>query len=342
LGVDGTQKETNPMALPASPNRPSDPTAALVAAQILARKQSVACAAFDSMRDPVISCDAHGRINLINRAMHEFAGLDPTGLLPESWADYGNLYEPDGRPLSQLNAPLGRALRGEVVHDLELLVESRSGRRRSMVADGQQVRDPDGALVGAIVVWHDVTEQRQAQTTLAFNTLHDSLTGLPNRALFVDRVTGALDRARRRGWSMAVLAVNFDRFADTANRLGADSRGNLISEVARRLEDALRSRDGASQPQGTLAHLGGDQFLLLCEQIEGPAEVELLATRLQAALRAPMTIAGGTVTITAAIGSTFTGGRHHDPEALILEAETAMHRAKRRGAGCQEPFLREM
>jgi diguanylate cyclase (GGDEF)-like protein/PAS domain S-box-containing protein len=319
-----------------------DVTAPCVAAELRQREQDFLRAAFDNMLDPVVACDSHGRIHLVNRAMEQFAGLQPTGAPPESLSDYGDFYDVDGAPIALDDAPLGRALRGEVVHNVELVMQEKSGRRHSMIANGQRQFDTDDVLLGAIVVWHDVTAQREAEAGMAYQGLHDPLTGLPNRALFVDRVKLALKRARRQSWSTALLAINLDRFADIANRLGEDSGDQLLREVTQRLKATLRPYDSVSRPWESVARLGGDQFLLLCEDVADGRAAEVVASRIDAVLGAPMTIAGEAVRMTAGVGITLTCDPHKDPEALILEAETAMRRAKQRGSGRHEPFAPEM
>jgi PAS domain S-box-containing protein len=182
------------------------------------------------MRDLVIVCDPQGRVILINRAMEAFSGLEPVGVLPELSADYGLVLQPDGTPVPADETPLHRALRGERVQRIEMLLVAKSGRRCRMVADGERVFDADGALLGALVVWRDITDQRDAEEKLAFFTLHDSLTGLPNRALFIDRVRSALARAPRYSRSISItlrtLQSDWERVRPTSScsRWRNDSR----------------------------------------------------------------------------------------------------------------------
>ena len=242
-----------------------------LAAEMLEREQRFVRAAFGYMRDLVIVCDPKGNVILINHAMETFAGLDPAGVLPELISAYYELSQPDGTPVASGESPMEQALRGELVHDVEMVVTSGAGRQSRMIADGEQLCSADGAVLGAIVVWRDITEQREAEERLAFHALHDTLTGLPNRALFIDRLRTALVRAPRYGWSTAVLAINLDHFADLAIRLGDGSADKLLLEVAQRLEVTLRPYDSVARPVDTLARLGGDRFLLLCEDIADEA-----------------------------------------------------------------------
>ncbi len=313
-----------------------------LAAEMLEREQRFVRAAFGYMRDLVIVCDPKGNVILINHAMETFAGLDPVGVLPELISAYYELSQPDGTPVASGKSPMEQALRGELVHDVEMVVTSGAGRQSRMIADGEQLCSADGAVLGAIVVWRDITEQRVAEERLAFHALHDTLTGLPNRDLFIDRLRTALVRAPRYGWSTAVLAINLDHFADLAIRLGDGSADKLLLEVAQRLEVTLRPYDSVARPVDTLARLGGDRFLLLCEDIADEAAATAVANRIEVMLNEPLEIGSDVVRLSAAIGITITRDPDHDPETLILEAETAMRRSRTRGSGRHEPFAPEM
>ena len=308
----------------------------------LRREQRFVRAAFGYMRDLVIVCDSEGRVILINHAMEAFCGLEPAGVLPEAASEYGEILRPDGTPIAVDEAPLNKALRGDPVQGIEVLLVAKSGQRRRMVADGERLFDTDGALLGALVVWRDITDQRDAEEQLAFAALHDSLTGLPNRALFIDRVRSALVRAPRYGWATAVLAINLDHFADVAIRFGEGSADKLLLEVAQRLEVTLRPYDIVARPVDTLARLGGDRFLLMCEDMADANAAAAVANRIETILVEPIIIGDDVVRLSAAIGITLTRDPDHDPETLILEAETAMRRSKSRGSGRHLPFAPEM
>ncbi|MFI5060796.1 MAG: EAL domain-containing protein [Actinomycetales bacterium] len=314
------------------------------AAEVVQRNRFME-AAFASMRDLVAVCDPYGRITLINRAMEQFAGLESGGILPGPWTAYGKMFHLDGEPVADATGPMGRALRGEAVRAAEVVLVSPSGRRRTMTVDGEPLFDSGGELLGAIVVWHDVTEHRYAEDQLAFDAHHNPLTRLPNRALFAMLIQDGLARAESLNGSTAVLALNVDHFADIATRVG-DSSGDhsgdtFVLEVARRVGGSLR-RASSSRPMDTLAHMGGDHFLVLCEDVADASAVRTIARRMAMALGAPMSLAGEELNVTACIGITLTRDSQRDPEPLIREAEAAMQRAARRGPGRCEVFTGEM
>jgi diguanylate cyclase (GGDEF)-like protein/PAS domain S-box-containing protein len=316
-------------------------TVSQLATDLLEREQRFVRAAFGYMRELVMVCDPQGDVILVNRAMEAFAGLEPTGVLSQPISAYYKLSQPDGVPVAPDESPMARALRGEPVQDMEMVVTPTVGQPCRMVANGERLVGPDESALGAIVVWRDITEQRAAED-LAFHALHDTLTGLPNRALFIDRVRSALVRAPRSGWSTAVLAINLDNFADLAIRIEDGSADRLLLEVAHRLEVTLRPYDSVSRPADTLARLGGDRFLLLCEDIADEAAASAVANRIETMLGEPISVGADVVRLSAAIGITITRDPEHDPETLILEAETSMRRSRSRGSGKRVPFAPEM
>jgi len=100
--------------------------------------------ALGTIRDLVAVCDNYGRVTMINRAMELFAGIDPGGLLPEPWSAYGEMFHLDGEPVTDGTGPMARALRGETVRDVEMVMVGKSGRRRTMTVDGEPLFDVAG------------------------------------------------------------------------------------------------------------------------------------------------------------------------------------------------------
>ncbi|QEC46323.1 EAL domain-containing protein [Baekduia soli] len=167
-----------------------------------------------------------------------------------------------------------------------------------------------------------LSDARRADT-MVHQALHDGLTGLPNRALFVDRVQHALVHGRRRGTSCGVLSLDLDRFKTVNDSLGHAAGDELLVAVARRLEEALRTAD-------TAARLSGDEFSVLLEDLSGTEEAAIVAERIVDALRVPFVVGGREVFVSASVG--ITCGRDSAPE-LLRQADVAMYRAKAQGKG---------
>jgi diguanylate cyclase (GGDEF)-like protein len=171
---------------------------------------------------------------------------------------------------------------------------------------------------------------------------HDPLTGLPNRSLIIDLTREALGRLTRHTGLTALLAIDLDQFADTAVQLGdrsGDYSGDdVLLAVARRIDMSFRARSEDSRPTHTIGHVGGDRFLVMCDEVADAQSAEKVARRIAETLAAPMQCGGETLSLTAGIGIALTNDPESDPVSLIREAESAMRRAKQRGAGRQETF----
>ena len=182
----------------------------------------------------------------------------------------------------------------------------------------------------------EVTESKRAQDRLLHDAVNDSLTGLPNRELFLDRLAIAAKRAALEPLVRpALLFIDIDRFKSVNSSFGLVVGDSLLLTVARRLGRNLG-------PQDTLGRVGGDQFALLLLSQSDPRELALLAEQVRRSLRAPIQLAGQEIVLTASIGISLYDGPDDDPAELLREAEIAMYRAKRSGADRIEIFNAEM
>ena len=210
------------------------------------------------------------------------------------------------------------------------------------------LHDDSGTLTGVVGVAYDLTEHKRLERQLAHQAFHDSLTGLPNRALFVDRLTHALARSERQGSTVAVLFVDLDNFKVVNDSLGHSVGDALLSEVAARLGACARTGD-------TVARLGGDEFTLLLEDLPNRDAAEEIASRIAEALGLPLVLEGRPFTVTASIGLALnslrhTGTNNADGEAapgpsgedLLREADVAMYQAKNGGKARWVVFNRGM
>ena len=188
------------------------------------------------------------------------------------------------------------------------------------------------AHAGAALHNASLYAERQAfEERLAHQAFHDALTGLPNRALFLDRLDQALARARRDGEALGVLFMDLDRFKEVNDSLGHEGGDELLAAVSLRLQGCLR-------PGDTLARYGGDEFTVLVEKLRTDADGIDVADRLLRALDDPFTLRGHQVSVTGSIGVAFAKAPFTDIADPLREADHAMYRAKERGAGCWEVF----
>jgi len=176
-------------------------------------------------------------------------------------------------------------------------------------------------------------ERSRTRSQLVHQALHDVLTGLPNRALFVDRLEQALARSERTDGLVAVIFLDLDRFKTINDSLGHEAGDRVLVDVAARLREVVR-------PSDILAHFGGDEYTVLCEPTSAYQGLAI-ADRLAVALSVPIESGGHEVFLTASVGVAF--GRHGDqPADLIRDADSAMYKAKERGPGEVETFDVEM
>ncbi|MGA2808573.1 MAG: EAL domain-containing protein [Terracidiphilus sp.] len=189
-----------------------------------------------------------------------------------------------------------------------------------------------GENVGFVFSYRDIGDRKLVEAKLQHDAMHDTLTRLANRALFIDRVSLALTcRSRRRAQSCAVLFLDLDRFKDINDSLGHAAGDELLVEFSRRLSCALR-------PQDTAARLGGDEFAVLIENISRVGDIEIVASRILRQMDRPFEVYDHTVQIPVSIGAAMAGPEHTTPEMLIRDADFAMYRAKQNGGSRFELF----
>jgi diguanylate cyclase (GGDEF)-like protein len=192
------------------------------------------------------------------------------------------------------------------------------------------VRD-DAGVRELVSVTRDISERKEAELELSHAALHDTLTGLPNRALFLDRLGLALRWTERRSGSVAVLFCDLDRFKVVHASLGHDAGDRLLVDVASRIGHALR-------PADTVARFGGDEFTILCEDIAGEIEAATIAQRIVDVFRDPFLLEDGEVFLATSVGIAIARGADDRAQDLIRDADAAMYRAKERGKGRYEIF----
>ena len=186
------------------------------------------------------------------------------------------------------------------------------------------VRDEAGEPLYWQGVFYDLTERKALEERLHYQAFHDPLTDLPNRQLFMDRLGQALRRTRRWHNQVAVLFMDLDGFKVVNDSLGHEVGDLLLTVVAQRLRRCLR-------PEDTLARFGGDEFVVLIEALDDPAQAVQVAERITEELRRPFIIEGRDLYVLASIGISLGDARTHDPDDLLREADTAMYRAKDEG-----------
>lgn len=252
------------------------------------------------------------RARWVNGALARLSGREP--------GDHVGVVAAEGSGLpSALAVNLHRTVvSGRSVDGVELSVGGRVWYSSYFpVRDGRRLLG-----VGSVVI--DVTEQREAQRALAHSATHDALTGLPNRALFTDRLHVSLAQAGRAGGQVAVVFCDLDRFKTVNDSLGHAAGDELLRAVGKRLSTVVRAGD-------TVARLGGDEFALLCTDVTGAAEARAVAERVCAVMREPIGVGDRLITSTMSVGVAVCQSGERDVAGLLRDADLAMYQAKDRG-----------
>jgi diguanylate cyclase (GGDEF)-like protein/PAS domain S-box-containing protein len=256
--------------------------------------------------------------------VYRIYGLAPRSVVP-TFERLMGLVHPEDREL--VKRAIDEALYGGKPYEVEHRVVRPDGEVRVVHRRAEVARGEGGEPLRMVGTVHDITERKVLEQRLEHRAFHDSLTDLPNRHLFVDRLKQAFKRARRaKNRGVAVLFMDLDGFKVVNDSLGHEAGDRLLVAVAGRLGGCLR-------PEDTLARFGGDEFVVLIEDVKGPEDAGRIAGRIVEELRAPFFLEGRELYVAASIGIALGEDRTKDPEDLLRDADTAMYRAKGEGSG---------
>jgi diguanylate cyclase (GGDEF)-like protein/PAS domain S-box-containing protein len=275
--------------------------------------------AFDDSRVGMALIGLDGSFQRVNRALSEICGRPESTLLGRRFEEiiYGGEREREVEALREVAEGESYGYRGET------RCEHARGHPVWISLTVSPVYDSQGVLSNLIAQMEDISERKESEERLTRQALHDSLTGLPNRTLFADRVRMAT--ARRSAQGFAIIYLDLDSFKLVNDTLGHAAGDYVLIDVARRLERLLRAGD-------TLARLGGDEFALLCEGV-GEADAKTIADRVIHALTKPIVVQDREIIQAASIGIALYGPgvTVEEPDVMLGEADMAMYRAKAAG-----------
>jgi diguanylate cyclase (GGDEF)-like protein/PAS domain S-box-containing protein len=281
----------------------------------------------EGVHDVIFRVDALGQWALLNRAWEELTGHAVADSIGHPITDF---IHPDDR---EVHADLARHVsdgeRDDYEH--ELRVVGRDGAIIWVEAHGRPLRDEEGQFRGMSGTLTDITLRRELEERLLRQAFHDDLTGLPNRALFRDRVEQALTRGSREPRLAALMFLDLDRFKTVNDGFGHHVGDGLLVSIASRLRDALR-------PEDTIARLGGDEFAIIVEDVATPKKAIVLAERIAAVFNAPFRFEDHEITIRSSIGLVLARGVNRTADELLRDADVAMYRAKVNGRGSYAIF----
>jgi diguanylate cyclase (GGDEF)-like protein len=186
-----------------------------------------------------------------------------------------------------------------------------------------------------LVIISDITEQKAAQAKLLTLANYDSLTGLPNRTLLLDRIERGIEHARRNSNNMALFFIDLDKFKQVNDSLGHKAGDELLTIMAKRLTNKLRKED-------TVARLGGDEFVIMIDEVTSAEAISILVTEISSVIDQPITLSSQTVSVSSSIGIAMFPGDGRSSEELLKNADIAMYHAKEQGRSNFQFFTQEM
>jgi diguanylate cyclase (GGDEF)-like protein/PAS domain S-box-containing protein len=284
-----------------------------------------------SAGEGIFGLDLEGHATFVNPTAANMTGWDADDLLGRSLHDALQHTKPDGAPYPKEECPIYAAFATGATHSRDDEVFWRKDGTSFPVEYVSTPISEDGEIAGAVVTFRDITERKALEGQLRHQAFYDPLTGLPNRALFMDRLEHALARVNRRGSKVAVLFMDLDNFKVINDSLGHRVGDQLLTAVAERLKVNLR-------PEDTAARLGGDEFTILVEDVTSVGDVAQIAERIAEILQPPFILEEQEVFVTVSIGITLNNSTQAQPADLLRHADLAMYRAKHRGKARYEMF----
>ncbi|MDH4100712.1 MAG: EAL domain-containing protein [Nitrospirota bacterium] len=265
------------------------------------------------------------------KEMIGYAGSE-IGEVVEEWF---NLVHPDDLP--ELRSRIGAHLEGKLPSlDAEYRVLHKDGSWRWMLCRGAVLPDASGRPSRMAGSQTDITRRKEIELQLAHDAMHDPLTGLANRILFMDRLSHAVERAKRHeGCLIGVLYLDVDNLKLVNDRRGHNAGDSLLVRMARAMESCLR-------PEDTLARMGGDEFAIILDDIKNMDSVTQVADRILESIRLPVKVNAHEIIAGASIGLAIGKGGEEKAEQLLRDADIAMYRAKSAGGGRYEVFDQSM
>jgi PAS domain S-box-containing protein len=299
----------------------------------------------ENAADMIAVIDPKGRRLYNSPAYQKILGYCPEELAASSSMD--QVHPDDRAHVLEASAKASSTSRGE---RLEYRIRHKDGSWRFLESTASAIQSPEGETLGLVIVNRDITQRKRAEERLAHQSFHDTLTDLPNRSLFLDRLQRIVAISRRHSeLKFAVLFIDVDEFKVFNDSLGHASGDSLLVQIAKRLTAGLRGADTIARPrvtedtdlfegESTVARPGGDEFAVLIEELHDPSDAIRVAERIQQRLAIPFDSNGQEIVLSVSIGVAFGNDRGMTAQDLLRDAEIAMYRAKSRGKARCEVF----
>ena len=265
----------------------------------------------------IFAVDNERRITAVNTQLTQVTGYRPEELIGKPCTTFAKGKCADSCGLYNDSIP-------KPIFGAECSILTKAGEERFISKNAELLRDDDGKIIGGIESFEDITERKLAEEALRYQATHDSLTDLPNRVLFADRLKHAIELAKRYGSLVAVMFMDLDGFKSVNDDHGHENGDSLLRDMAVRLKSELRKSD-------TVARLGGDEFSLIFENIHKRVDAAIVAEKIQSILCEPFKICDRKIQLSASIGISLYPYDGDNVTRLLQAADAAMYCAKRAG-----------
>lgn len=297
-------------------------------------EQESARVTLNSIADAVISTDLANKVTYLNSIAEKMTGWSRQEAIGRPLSEVFRVADTPDAALSVSTEYSASGEQPENRAQRSVLVR-RDGFEAPIEDSTAPIRDSRGRIAGSVTVFHDVSERRAMEQRLSHLAQHDSLTDLPNRRLFDDRLSQAISLAHRRGNQLALLFSDIDRFKHINDSLGHAMGDKLLQSVAERLKECVRASD-------TVSRQGGDEFIILLPEIRDAHDAAVVAKKVLSALALPHHVGKHDLHISASMGISTYPNDAQDAETLIKHADVAMYQAKEKGRNNYQFFKPEM
>ncbi len=281
----------------------------------------------NSLADGVLVANQAGEIILQNPAATQITLTElPNTADPEQWGTHWGIYLPDDTPCPPAQIPLWRAAQGSAFDRMEVIIRNkRHPQDLYLEVSGRPLQNGTGQILGGVVVFRDVSQRKRDESQLRYNSLHDSLTNLPNRDFLTQQITGLIQRTQAsRRQNFAVLFLDLDHFKVINDSLGHGVGDQVLIQVAQRLRSLIRPADQA-------ARLGGDEFVVLVDSIADVKTPVRLAKRLLQKFQQPLVLDEREIFVKTSIGIVLGDSSYQTAADVLRDADIALYQAKAKG-----------
>ena len=291
------------------------------------KKQRLAASVFENSYEGILIADEQSQIVDVNPAFTRITGYERHEVIGQSAIRF--LYS--GKEPEQLDLNIRKWLETQAFWRREVQNCRKDNEAFPAILSVTAMRDADGELCNYIAIFSDISQIKKQESEIHRISYHDSLTGLPNRRLLLERMTMAINENRRFGKLLTVVSLDLDGFKKINDRYGKIKGDAVLVEIAAQIKRAMRTDD-------LLARLGGDEFSMLFTGQDKQEDSQMALERLLQAISKPVLIDGELIALTGSLGATIFPLDDADPETLIRHADQAMFQAKKSGGNCYQLF----